>query len=163
MYAIIDIETTGSKPHYDRITEIAVVLHDGLSIFDSYSTLINPEKDIPEFISSLTGITNEMVKGAPRFFEIAKQIVEFTDERIFVAHNARFDYTFIKSEFASLGYNFDRKTICTVKMSRKLIPGQPSYSLGKLCKNIGIELQNRHRAFGDAHATAILFDRLIKI
>ncbi|HEY4652443.1 MAG TPA: exonuclease domain-containing protein, partial [Pontibacter sp.] len=163
MYAIIDIETTGGQPAQDKITEIAIFIHDGQKIVDKYSTLINPQRPIPYFISQLTGITDDMVQDAPKFYEVAKEIVEFTEGKIFVAHNVRFDYSFIKKEFADLGYTFQRKTLCTVRLSRALIPGLPSYSLGKLCQSIDIELKQRHRAIGDAEATAILFDKLIKI
>ncbi|MFD2245048.1 exonuclease domain-containing protein [Pontibacter ruber] len=163
MYAIIDIETTGSQPAQDKITEIAIFIHDGQQIVDKYSTLINPQRPIPYFITQLTGISDEMVKDAPKFYEVAKEIVEFTEGKVFVAHNVRFDYSFIKKEFADLGYMFQRKTLCTVRLSRSLIPGLPSYSLGKLCKSIDIDLQMRHRAIGDAEATAKLFDKLIKI
>lgn len=163
MYAIIDIETTGGQPAQDRITEIAIFIHDGKQITDKFHTLINPQRPIPYFISNLTGITDEMVKEAPKFHEVAKEIVQFTEGKIFVAHNVRFDYSFVKKEFADLGYSYQRKTLCTVRLSRTLIPGLPSYSLGKLCKSINIDLQMRHRAIGDAEATAKLFDKLIKI
>jgi DNA polymerase III subunit epsilon len=162
LYAIIDIETTGSKPSYDKITEIAVVLHDGEKVVETYSTLINPERNIPLYITELTGISSEMVADAPKFYQVARRLIELTEGNIFVAHNVRFDYSFIKAEFAHLGYNFSRKTLCTVRLSRKLIPGQLSYSLGKLCQSLKIPLKNRHRALGDAEATAILFDRLLK-
>lgn len=163
MYAIIDIETTGSQPAQDRITEIAIFIHDGEKVVDKYNTLINPQRPIPYFISQLTGITDDMVQDAPKFYEVAKDIVEFTDGKVFVAHNVRFDYSFIKKEFADLGFTFQRKTLCTVRLSRSLIPGLPSYSLGKLCHSIDIPLNQRHRAIGDAEATAKLFDKLIKI
>ncbi|QCR21689.1 exonuclease domain-containing protein [Pontibacter sp. SGAir0037] len=163
MYAIIDIETTGSQPAQDKITEIAIFIHDGHQIVDKYATLINPQRPIPYFITQLTGISDEMVQDAPKFYEVAKEIVEFTEGKVFVAHNVRFDYSFLKKEFADLGFTFQRKTLCTVRLSRSLIPGLPSYSLGKLCKSIDIDLQQRHRAIGDAEATAKLFDKLIKI
>ncbi|WP_114781318.1 exonuclease domain-containing protein [Botryobacter ruber] len=163
MYAIVDIETTGSQPAQDRITEIAIFIHDGQQIVDQYSTLINPQRPIPYFITQLTGISDEMVQDAPKFYEVAKEIVQFTEGKIFVAHNVRFDYSFLKKEFADLGFTYQRKTLCTVRLSRSLIPGLPSYSLGKLCKSINIDLQQRHRAIGDAEATAKLFDKLIKI
>ncbi|TXK46378.1 DNA polymerase III subunit epsilon [Pontibacter qinzhouensis] len=163
MYAIVDIEATGGQPFQDKITEIAIFIHDGQQIVDKYTTLINPQRPIPYFISNLTGITDEMVQEAPKFYEVAKEIVQFTEGKIFVAHNVRFDYSFLKKEFADLGYTFQRKTLCTVRLSRSLIPGLPSYSLGKLCKSIDIELQQRHRAIGDAEATAELFDKLLKI
>jgi DNA polymerase-3 subunit epsilon len=163
LYAIIDIETTGGQPAQDKITEIAIFIHDGQQIVDKYHTLVNPQRPIPYFISNLTGITDEMVQDAPKFYEVAKEIVEFTEGKVFVAHNVRFDYSFIKKEFADLGFTFQRKTLCTVRLSRALLPGLPSYSLGKLCKSIDIDLQQRHRAIGDAEATAVLFDRLIKL
>lgn len=161
MFAIVDIETTGGNPEHDKITDICIVLHDGLSITGKYTSLVNPEKNIPYHITRLTGITNEMVTDAPRFFEIAKQIVEFTEGRIFVAHNVNFDFNFLKAEFKSLGYSFKRDKLCTVKLSRKLLPGFRSYSLGKLCESLSIEIENRHRAEGDADATAILFNLLL--
>ena len=163
MYAIIDIETTGGQPAQDKITEIAIFIHDGNRVVDQYNTLINPQRPIPFFITQLTGITDDMVKDAPKFYEVAKDIVKMTEGRIFVAHNVRFDYSFLKKEFSDLGFNFQRKTLCTVRLSRSLIPGLPSYSLGKLCQSVNIDLKMRHRALGDAEATAELFDRLLKI
>lgn len=162
MYAIIDIETTGGNPERNKITEIAIILHDGNTIVDEFSTLINPECSIPYQITQITGITNEMVKDAPRFYEVAKKIVEMTEGAVFVAHNVNFDYGFIKSEFKDLGFPYTRKTLCTVRMSRVAFPGFKSYSLGNLCQSLGITLNNRHRALGDAQATAILFDQIIK-
>ncbi|MBN2275109.1 MAG: GIY-YIG nuclease family protein [Bacteroidales bacterium] len=163
MYAIVDIETTGGSPHSEKITEIAILLYDGKKITHEYSTLINPEREIPYFITALTGISNEMVATAPKFYEVAKEIVELTQDKIFVAHNSNFDYSFIRSEFRQLGYAFKRDQLCTVRLSRKLIPGLKSYSLGKLCANLNIHIQNRHRAAGDALATARLFDYLIRL
>jgi DNA polymerase-3 subunit epsilon len=155
-YAIVDIETTGGSSRYDRITEIGIVLHDGEKVLDHYQSLINPERSIPEHITRLTGISNEMVADAPRFFEIAKDIVEWTQGHIFVAHNVRFDYSFLRAEFERLGYTFSRRKLCTVKLSRKMLPGLPSYSLGKLIQSLGIEVDARHRALADAQATAEL-------
>lgn len=163
MYAIIDLETTGGQAAQDRITEIAIFLHDGHQVVDSYATLLNPERPIPGHIQHLTGITNEMVREAPKFHEVARRIVEMTEGCVFVAHNVRFDYSFLKKEFADLGYTYSRKTLCTVRLSRALLPGLPSYSLGKLCRSIDIPLENRHRAFGDAEATARLFSRLMDV
>jgi DNA polymerase-3 subunit epsilon len=162
MYAIIDIETTGGNPKRDKITEIAVILHDGCRIVREYSTLVNPECRIPHHISALTGITNEMVADAPRFFEIARELVELTSDAVFVAHNVSFDYGFVRSEFQRLGYDFKREQLCTVKLSRKIIPGHRSYSLGMLCQDLNININGRHRAGGDAAATAVLFDLLIE-
>jgi len=161
LFSIIDIETTGQSYKNGKITEIAIYQHNGQEVTDSFSTLINPEMDIPFFITELTGINNEMVRTAPKFYQVAKKIIEMTMGRTFVAHNASFDYKFIKEEYARLGYNYHRKTMCTVKLSRKLLPGHPSYSLGKLCADLGIEINGRHRAAGDALATAKLFDILL--
>jgi len=162
MYAIVDIETTGGSARLERITEIAIYLHDGEKITGEYSSLVNPERNIPYFITNLTGITNEMVENAPRFYEIAKEIVELTDGRTFVAHNARFDYSFIRQEFKSLGYNYKRNLLDTVTLSRKLFPGHRSYSLGNICKDLRITINGRHRAAGDALATTRLFEILMK-
>jgi len=163
MYAIIDIETTGGRPQLDKITEIAIFIHDGEKVVDEFVTLVNPERTIPYFITGLTGITNEMVEHAPKFFEVAKKVVEITEGKTFVAHNARFDYTFIREEFKRLGYNFTREILDTVKLSRRLIPGQRSYSLGTLCKELGIKIMGRHRAAGDARATITLFEILLNL
>jgi DNA polymerase-3 subunit epsilon len=161
MFAILDIETTGGSPASEKITEIAIFFHDGRKVVDEWSTLINPEKSIPYFITGLTGITNEMVADAPRFYEVAKEIVERTENHTIVGHNVSFDYSFIKSEFKRLGFEFSRKTLCTVKLSRKTFPGYTSYSLGKICKELGIVINDRHRAAGDALATVRLFEMVL--
>lgn len=162
MYAIVDIETTGGSARTEKITEIAIYLHDGEKITGEYVTLINPERNIPYFITNLTGITNEMVEDAPRFFEVAKTIVELTEGRTFVAHNARFDYSFIRQEFKMLGFNYRKSILDTVALSRKLLPGHRSYSLGNICKDLNININGRHRAAGDALATTRLFDLLLE-
>lgn len=163
MYAIVDIETTGLSPNTEKITEIAIIIHDGKKIIEEFNSLINPEKKIPYRIVQMTGINNQMVESAPKFYEVAKQIVELTENKIIVGHNVRFDYGFLRCEYKSLGYNYERKTIDTVKLSRKLIPGRKSYSLGKLCKDLEIENPSRHRALGDATATTSLFELLLAI
>jgi len=163
MYAIVDIETTGGSARIEKITEIAIYQHDGTRITGEFVSLVNPERNIPYFITNLTGITNEMVENAPRFFEIAKKIIEYTDGRTFVAHNASFDYSFIREEFKSLGYSFKRNILDTVTLSRKLIPGHRSYSLGNICKDLNIMINGRHRAAGDALATTRLFEILVEI
>ena len=160
MFAILDIETTGGSPKTEKITEIAIFFHDGEKVVDEWSTLLNPEKSIPYFITGLTGITNEMVANAPKFYEVAKEIVERTEDHIVVGHNVKFDYSFIRTEFKKLGFDYDRNTLCTIKLSRKIFPGHKSYSLGKLCKDLGIEIHDRHRAAGDALATVKLFEML---
>ena len=161
LFSIIDIETTGGDPKSDRITEIAIYVHNGEKIVNSFESLINPQMAIPPFITRMTGIDNEMVNGAPKFYEIARQIVETTQDTVFVAHNARFDYSFIQKEFRQLGYTFSRKQICTVKLSRKLIPGLKSYSLKSLCEELEINNKASHRAAGDAQATVRLFEYLL--
>jgi len=161
LFAVIDIETTGGSPKTEKITEIAIYLHDGLSVTDEFVSLVNPEIPIPYHITGLTGITNEMVADAPRFYEIARKVVEMTEDKIFVAHNVNFDYSFIRNEFKSLGYEFNRKTLDTVKLARQVVPGLKSYSLGKLCNDLGIPLNNRHRAGGDALATVKLLEDLL--
>ncbi len=163
MYSIIDIETTGRNPKTEKITEIAVFIHDGTRITDEFSSLVNPERNIPSFITEITGISNKMVEDAPRFYEIAKDIIELTSDRILVAHNAHFDYGFIREEFRQLGYIYRRNLLCTVKLSRKMIPGLRSYSLGKLCSDLKIGIEDRHRAKGDAHATVKLFEMLLTL
>ena len=162
MYAIVDIETTGGSFKLERITEIAIYIFDGEKIVNQFVTLINPEKNIPYFITNLTGISNEMVADSPRFFEIAKKIVEITEDKVFVAHNAAFDYNFIKNEFKNLGFDYQRETLCTVKLSRKIFPGYKSYNLGELCRHLNIQIEDRHRAAGDALATVKLFYKLLK-
>lgn len=157
-YVIVDIETTGGSPKNSKITEIAMYKFDGEQIIDEYITLLDPQMPIPPFIVQLTGITDSMVEGAPKFFEIAKDIVEFTENCIFVAHNVGFDYGIIREEFKSLGYDYRRPHLCTVRASRYVLPGYDSYSLGKLSRSLGIEIKGRHRAGGDALATTKLFE-----
>ncbi len=162
MYAIIDIETTGQSAANGKITEVAIFVHDGFKVIDSFSSLINPECYIPDYIVTLTGINNEMVRNAPKFYEVARRIVEMTNDRIFVAHNVSFDYRFIQEEFKRLGYDYQRKTMCTVRMGRKFLPGHKSYSLGNICDELGISINGRHRAAGDALATVKLFEILLE-
>ncbi len=161
MYVILDIETTGGKYNEEGITEIAAYKFDGHEIIDQLITLVNPEKEIQPFVIRLTGINNGMLKNAPKFHEIAKRLIELTTDCIIVAHNASFDYRILKTEFRRLGYDFQRETLCTVELTKKLIPDLESYSLGKLCKTLCIPVSNRHRAEGDALATIKLFKLLI--
>lgn len=162
MFSIIDVETTGTSAKFGKITEIAIFVHDGSRVVDEFVTLINPECNIPYFITRLTGISNQMVATAPRFCEVAKRIVELTEGTTFVAHNAPFDYGFIREEFLRLGYDYQRETLCTVRLSRALLPGMHSYSLGKLCEVLRINNSSRHRAAGDALATVKLFELLLQ-
>jgi len=162
-YAVIDVETTGLSPKVERLTEIAIVIFENGHIVDEYSSLINPEKSIPYHITQLTGINNQMVQNAPFFYEIAKKIVELTESCTFVAHNASFDYRFIQAEFARYGYDYQRKIVDTVKLARKMMPGFSSYGLGNLCNQLGIKIENRHRALGDALATVEVLKRILNI
>ncbi|MEL6626854.1 MAG: exonuclease domain-containing protein [Bacteroidota bacterium] len=162
-FAIIDIETTGGDPKMDRITEIAIIRYNGEEVVDSFTSLVNPQMAIPPYITRITGIDNEMVKEAPKFYEVAKQIVEITQDTVFVAHNVRFDYSFIQKEFRQLAYTFTRPQLCTVKLSRKIIPGHKSYSLGNICRELGIPNEARHRAWGDASATVKLLAHLLEV
>lgn len=161
MYAILDIETTGGKYNQESITEIAIYRFNGHEITDRFISLINPERRIHPFVVNLTGIDNHMLRNAPKFHEVAKRIVEITEGCILVAHNAPFDYRMLRTEFKRLGFYYERKILCTVELSQKLIPGKESYSLGKLARSLGIPVTNRHRAEGDARATTRLFKLLL--
>lgn len=161
MYTVVDIETTGNGIKGNKITEISVFKLEGDQIIDEFTSLVNPGCEIPYFITGLTGIDNDLVRNAPTFEEIAPKIEAITSGCIFVAHSVNFDYHVVKNEFRSIGRDFVRKKLCTVRLSRKLFPGYHSYSLGKLCSTLGIPLRNRHRARGDAHATVLLFNKLL--
>jgi|TARA_B110000967_G_scaffold188272_1_gene210905 DNA polymerase-3 subunit epsilon len=161
-YTVVDIETTGNGYKGQKITEISIFVFDGKKVLDEYTTLVNPEQNIPAFITNLTGITNAMVRNAPKFYEVAKKVEEITKDTIFVAHNVNFDYNIIQAEFKSLGFDFKRKKLCTVRLTRKIVPGLKSYSLGNICVDENIPINGRHRAKGDAEATTELFRRLIE-
>ena len=161
MYAILDIETTGGKYNEEGITEIAIYKFDGHEIVDQFISLVNPERKIQPFVVNLTGINNEMLRNAPKFYEVAKRIIEITEGCILVAHNAQFDTRILRTEFDRLGYDYQRESLCTVELAKKLIPDMPSYSLGKLVRSLGIPLSDRHRAAGDAKATVTLFKLLL--
>ena len=162
MYAILDIETTGGKYDEEGITEIAIYKYDGQKVIDQFSSLINPQKEIQPFVEKLTGINSKMLRNAPKFYEVAKRIVELTEDCILVAHNAAFDYRILQTEFRRLGFPFERKSICTVALSQKLLPDEPAYSLGKLVRNLGIPFSDQHRAHGDAKVTLKLFELLLE-
>ncbi|SEP21130.1 DNA polymerase-3 subunit epsilon [Flavobacterium sp. CF108] len=161
-YAIVDIETTGGNASGSRITEIAIIIHDGKNVLDRYETLVNPEQDIPPSIFGLTGINNEMVANAPIFDDISDKVLEMLTDRVFVAHNVNFDYSFVHHQLEKAGFKWSAKKLCTVRAARKIKPGLGSYSLGNLCNSLNIGLENRHRAGGDADATAILFSLLLE-
>ena len=162
MYAILDIETTGGQFNEEGITEIAIYKFDGHEVVDQFISLVNPEIPIQPFVVKLTGINNAMLVAAPKFFEVAKRIIEITNDCVIVAHNASFDYRILRTEFRRLGYDFEARTLCTVELSKKLLPEQPSHSLGKLVRALGIPMADRHRASGDALATIKLFKILLE-
>lgn len=162
MYAIVDIETTGGFAGRNKITEVAIYIHDGEKVVDSYETLINPEQNIPSYITGLTGINQSMVDKAPAFSEVAAKIYELLEDKVFVAHNVHFDYSFLKRELEKNDLKFSPKKVCTVRLSREIVPGLRSYGLGKLCEQLNIPIDNRHRAGGDAKATAQLFGLLMQ-
>lgn len=161
-YAIVDIETTGGHAAGSGITEVAIILHNGQEVIGRYETLVNPGVPIPLYITALTGISNSTIATSPSFDQVADKIYNLLQGRIFVAHNVNFDYSFIKHHLAEAGYFYSATKLCTVRMSRKIKPGLSSYSLGRLCAALEIPLTDRHRAGGDADATAILFTRLLQ-
>jgi DNA polymerase-3 subunit epsilon len=162
MYAIVDIETTGGNASTGSITEIAIVVTDGKEIKHTYSSLVNPLQPIPFFIEKLTGISDAMVSKAPLFGEIAQEVFEILQDKIFVAHNVNFDYSFVAHQLAQHGLKLQTRKLCTVRLSRKIFEKLPSYSLGNLCRSLQINIEQRHRAMGDAHATTILFHQLLE-
>lgn len=162
IFAVTDIETTGSHASGNSITEIAVVLTDGREILDQFTTFIQPSHSIPLHITELTGITNDMVEGAPLFSEIAEELLSFYEDAVFVAHNVGFDFSFIKKGFEECGIRFNPNRLCTVRSARKILPGHRSYSLGKLCDELGIANHARHRALGDTMATVELLHLLVE-
>ncbi|WP_340063278.1 exonuclease domain-containing protein [Ascidiimonas aurantiaca] len=162
MYAIVDVETTGlGGDHGNRITEIAIIIHNGKCIINKFHTLVNPETALSPYVTGLTGITEDMVREAPVFADIVEKVDTLMHDHIFVAHSVNFDYNIIKKEYARLGKTFQRKKLCTVRLSRQLFPGFKSYSLGNLCSQLNISIYDRHRAMGDAEATVILFEKLL--
>lgn len=161
MYAIVDIETTGSYAAANGITEISIHVFDGEKVVEKFETLINPGQPIPYYIQTMTGISDKMVANAPRFDEVAEKIYTILHNKIFIAHNVNFDYSFINAHLKEAGFDLTAKKLCTVRLSRKIIPGYPSYSLGKLCQSLDIHINDRHRAGGDAEATVKLFQLLL--
>jgi len=161
VYAIVDIETTGTHASGNGITEIAIILHNGKEVEGKFQTLVNPQAPIPKYVSSLTGIYNHMVADAPLFAEVAPNIHSLLKGRIFVAHNVNFDYTFLRSQLKEVGYDWQAKKLCTIRMAKKAFPGLKRYGLGHLCDHFGIENGQRHRATGDALATTTLFEMVL--
>ncbi|MEP6845914.1 MAG: exonuclease domain-containing protein [Panacibacter sp.] len=162
MYAIVDIETTGSHPQGNGITEIAIVLYDGEKVEGRFSTLVNPGYPIPPFVVQLTGITNAMTAVAPPFEEVAHKVYSLLTNRIFVAHNVNFDYSFIKYHLRTAGLEWMPRKLCTLKLSRKAFPGMLKYGLEHICRALDITVEDRHRAGGDADATTILFEKILQ-
>ncbi len=162
MYAIVDIETTGSYSAANGITEISIHVYDGEKVVEKFETLINPCQPIPFYIQGMTGITDKMVSTAPKFEEVAEKIYTILNEKIFVAHNVNFDYSFIRAHLADCGFILNSKKLCTVRLSRKIFPGFSSYSLSKLSHSLGIQIQNHHRAGGDTEATVKIFRLLLE-
>ncbi len=161
-FAIIDIETTGGFAGANGITEIAIILFDGKTVEGHYQTLVNPGIPIPRYITALTGISNEMVYDAPTFAEVAENIYNLISNRVFVAHNVNFDYSFVQHQLRQQGFLLNTKKLCTVRLSRKVFPGHPKYGLGHICRTLDINITNRHRAFGDAEATVQLFGKILE-
>ena len=153
-FAVVDIETTGSTPQSAGITEIAIVIHNGVEVTGKYVTLINPRHKIPPFIVNMTGISDEMVAGAPLFEDVAPQIYNLLNGRVFVAHNVSFDYSFVHYLLGRSGFQWSAPKLCTIKLSRRVFPGLDKYGLGSLTRDLGIKIEGRHRAWGDAAATA---------
>ena len=162
MYAIVDIETTGSYASANGITEVAIYLFDGNQVVEKFESLINPGQPIPRYIQSFTGITDDMVANAPPFELVAPRIFNLLNENIFIAHNVNFDYSFLRSHLLRAGHDLKSKKLCTVRLSRRIFPGFPSYSLGNLCRSLDININNRHRAGGDAEATVRVFSKLLE-
>lgn len=162
MYAIVDIETTGGYAAANGITEISIHVFDGSQVIERYETLINPGQPIPGYITAMTGISDKMVATAPSFGEVAEKIYSLLHDKVFIAHNVNFDYSFVKSHLKDAGFDLNAKKLCTVRLSRKIIPGLPSYSLGKLCRSLDITIHDRHRAGGDTAATVEIFKILIE-
>lgn len=161
MYAIVDIETTGGYATEGCITEIAIVLHNGKEIEGKYETLIKPNHSINWYVQKMTGITNALVASAPSFEDVAEHIYNLLKDRIFIAHNVNFDYSFVIQHLKAAGFVIDVPKICTIKLSRKLFPGLPKYGLGSLARHFNIANAARHRAAGDAMATSKLFEILV--
>ena len=153
-FAVVDIETTGGFPQQHGITEIAIVLMDGKEIEGKFSTLVNPHQPIPPFIANMTGISDAMVAKAPSFETVAEKIYQLLQGRVFVAHNVNFDFSFVKHHLQTAGFHLQSPKLCTIRTSRKVFPGFKKYGLGNLTRELGIRIEDRHRAGGDAVATA---------
>ena len=161
-FAIVDIETTGGFPEQHGMTEIAIVLHNGTEVEGRYETLINPHQPIPPYIANMTGISDKMVAAAPSFNEVAPHIFNLLQDRIFVAHNVNFDHSFVKHHLQKAGFQLNVSKLCTIRLARKVFPGFKKYGLGHLCRELDITITNRHRAGGDAIATAEILNLVLQ-
>lgn len=150
-YTIIDLETTGGSPYFNRIIEVGLLRVERGEVVSRYNQLINPEIPIPEIITTITGLTNNDVYGAPVFEQVADEILSYIEDSVFVAHNALFDYGFLKEEFRRLGYGFNIDRLCTVKLSRQLYPEHKHHNLSALIERYNFNAGSRHRAFDDAN------------
>ncbi|MBG00500.1 MAG: DNA polymerase III subunit epsilon [Owenweeksia sp.] len=160
VYCVLDIESTGGPFGKEAIMEIALFRYDGSEIVDQLISLVHPHREVQQYVSKITGITPKMLLRAPRFQEIAKRIVELTRDSVLVGHNVDFDYRMLRQEFARLGYPFEMKTLDTIELAEKLIPGLPAYGLDRICDELGIYRTQKHRAEGDARATLELLQIL---
>ena len=161
IYAVVDIEGTGSPASKNGITEIAIVLFDGEKIIDQYATLVNPKVPIPKYVAKLTGISNEMVATAPAFEQVAPKILQLLQGTTFVAHNASFDFPYLKYYLDQTGLILDLPVLCTLELSRKAFPNIPKHGLETLCEELSINIDNRHRAGGDALATTKVLELIL--
>jgi DNA polymerase-3 subunit epsilon len=162
-YVVVDVETTGGRAYYgDRITEIAAVVVKGGEIVEVFETLVNPERPIPPFITQLTNITWDMVRDKPTFAHIVPEVLRVLQGNVFVAHNATFDWRFVTAEISrSAGQRLSGRRVCTVRVARKILPQLSRRSLDHVARYYGVEIMGRHRAGGDAIATAKCFIRMI--
>ncbi len=163
VFSVVDVETTGSTAGIDRMIEFAAYKVSKGRIIDEYSTLLNPGRHIPNFIRDLTGISNEMVYAAPSFKDVASKIFEFLEGTVFTAHNASFDYSFVQSEMSRAGFDFELPLLCTRKLSSRIFTSLPRKALDQVCHYLGIKISGRHRAYGDARATAHLLIELLGV
>lgn len=157
LYSIIDIEATGGNAKNGKITEVAIYTFDGLEIVAAFDSLVNPGMGIPPYVQRLTGINNKMAAAAPTFAEIAPKVASMLSNSCFVAHNVKADYSFIQAELFYAGIEFKSNRLCTLELSKRLIPEAPSHGLGKICDYLNIQIPDQHRATGDAIATVELF------
>lgn len=162
MYSVVDIESSGGKYGAEKIIEIAIYKTDGYKILDQFTSFVNPQKNIDPYVVRLTSITDKMVRTAPKFSELAKRVVEITENTILVGHNVPFDYRMLRQEFSYLGYDYQKSTLDTLDLCQNLLPGHEAYGLEKITKALGIPNLSRHRASGDAMATYDLLKILLK-